>query len=729
MGRVGRTRESSVKADVVIVNFLSLASDEPRRNIPIVAIGPVRFQGMCMNTVELADELFFELCSELPQVHRGGQPVALPRKAMALAAYLLLERGPHTRPQLSALLWPESDEAHAAMSLRQALSKLRDLCGSLLHADRQQVAMGEAGTVCSDVHQFQQLVLQDLPRALSMPVHRFLMGMAVDDAPEYAHWCDRTRARLIRQAAKAARAACDDAEARRDWPLMQRLAAAWFRMVPQSADAACRAIDAAVLMHDHAAAHAIAEQFRAALDVDDRGDSPDMVRVHTALRRARTSIDLAVGGVHRTPPDGVAAAFAGRFSPLPDAMLCERDDAWCGICDALVLVQQDGQARRIALAGGIGSGRSRLMGDVLPLLARRGAVTITAQALSPTSASSLPYGTSAALIRSMMDQPALAGVEEGSLRTLQILVPELMDRFASLRRSTVGSPDGTFPVRLQEALTQALLAIAEDSPVVIAVDDGIWSDHEGAQALRAVAQRTTASPILWIVTAADDALQERGNGAWAELVQSCERAELPALSVAAVESILRMAAAGGEPYDGGHDRGTDWWELAQRLHDASHGIPGYLRQSMLRLGERFGPVGPAWLHEMLQVPIALLPARALAYLDALDDVSRTVLLSLALVMEDGHPVPRAAWRTRPALSLSTLSQVHGISRLRAGVIGQRLVDSGLAVEGEAGLHCAHPVVVEHLLRNGSTLLRGEMRHLLRQVLDELVPEAVATAPD
>ena len=244
-----------------------------------------------------------------------------------------------------------------------------------------------------------------------------------------------------------------------------------------------------------------------------------------------------------------------------------------------------------------------------------------------------------------------------------------------------------------------------------------------------MAQRTTASPILWIVTAADDALQERGNGAWAELVQSCERAELPALSVAAVESILRMAAAGGEPYDGGHDRGTDWWELAQRLHDASHGIPGYLRQSMLRLGERFGPVGPAWLHEMLQVPIALLPARALAYLDALDDVSRTVLLSLALVMEDGHPVPRAAWRTRPALSLSTLSQVHGISRLRAGVIGQRLVDSGLAVEGEAGLHCAHPVVVEHLLRNGSTLLRGEMRHLLRQVLDELVPEAVATAPD
>lgn len=66
------------------------------------------------------------------QVSLDGSPVSGWRydKVRALLAYLVLENGrSHPRDQLAALLWPDSPDAAARKSLRQALAHLRDIIG------------------------------------------------------------------------------------------------------------------------------------------------------------------------------------------------------------------------------------------------------------------------------------------------------------------------------------------------------------------------------------------------------------------------------------------------------------------------------------------------------------------------------------------------------------------------------------------------------------------------
>lgn len=66
-----------------------------------------------------------------PVLRRGGVEVAFPtKKALALLAYLVVERGLQTREKLAALLWPDSDETHARGALRYTLTNLKSRLGN-----------------------------------------------------------------------------------------------------------------------------------------------------------------------------------------------------------------------------------------------------------------------------------------------------------------------------------------------------------------------------------------------------------------------------------------------------------------------------------------------------------------------------------------------------------------------------------------------------------------------
>ena len=65
-----------------------------------------------------------------------GEPVDLTtKKAQALLAYLAVERArPHTREQLATMLWADTGDERARHNLRQALSKIRCSCDSVVTA-------------------------------------------------------------------------------------------------------------------------------------------------------------------------------------------------------------------------------------------------------------------------------------------------------------------------------------------------------------------------------------------------------------------------------------------------------------------------------------------------------------------------------------------------------------------------------------------------------------------
>lgn len=661
-----------------------------------------------MHTVDTGIGMQFQWCAGIPTTQVDGRTIALPRKALGLLAYLCLEAGPHSRSQLSALLWPESDETHASMSLRQALSKLRDVVGDALIADRQHVSLQREAMpladIC-DVHRFEAQLARDPLTACRTDVHRFLDALDVDDAPDFVHWCDRTRARLMHRAVQALRRTADDCYAQRDWPRLRAVSERWLTIDPLSVDGACGAIEAAFLTRDVVGALAYRDTVQAALVREELADDDTMSRVRAVVEKYQK--------LGQTPtPSGARAMVAPAASATPavdwhSGPLRERQDAWSAITTAVEGVQREQQAQWVTLSGGIGSGRSRVLHDALLLCVQRGAIVMTiahgARVASPA------FAAVAALVRSVINHDALAGLDEHTLRLLAVLVPELTDVYPALRRSALTNDSGesAFAVRLQDALTQMIAVLAEEGPVVIGLDEAMSYDRESAVALQAVTQRVQSLPVLVLATDADDEVQVRENGEWAAAVQGGTRLTLSPLTTAAIEQQL-IDATGVE---------TGWRPLAERIHAASHGMPGASIEVLLRLDEQWGPPALHWqLRSLSEVPVPRCAPRLRAHIDELDATARTLLLSLAVVMEDGHPIPITEWSARPVLNLDALSHIHGISRLRAAVLGAQLVERRLAVEDGGGFRCASPVVAQYVLANGSALVRDELRRLIQMQL-------------
>ena len=132
-----------------------------------------------MVTIKLTLFGGFELCS--------GEGTAIPlglNKAKALLAYLALQPDQlHARDKLAALLWEDSAEAQARVSLRQALTSLRrtlPVADDIFVADADTVTLKSAA-LNVDVWAFEKLAAESTSTALEQAVNlyqgEFLEGL------------------------------------------------------------------------------------------------------------------------------------------------------------------------------------------------------------------------------------------------------------------------------------------------------------------------------------------------------------------------------------------------------------------------------------------------------------------------------------------------------------------------------------------------------------------------
>jgi Tol biopolymer transport system component/DNA-binding SARP family transcriptional activator len=177
-----------------------------------------------------------------------------------------------TRDRLIALLWPESDTAHARHSLRDALRAIRHVLGSdairsggeLLHLD--------PCVVGSDVLSFSLALSVDRhAHAVRAYSGALLEGFHVDGAPEFERWLDGERSRLARQYAEALERLAKTAECDGEWDE----AAGWW----------ARAVD-----HDPLNSHLVLHQVRALAAMGDRANAVQAADAHS--RRLRQELDL-----------------------------------------------------------------------------------------------------------------------------------------------------------------------------------------------------------------------------------------------------------------------------------------------------------------------------------------------------------------------------------------------------------------------------------------------------
>jgi len=129
------------------------------------------------------------------------------RKVRALLAYLAVERvRPQAREHLASLLWARTGDERARHNLRQALSKIRTLCPTLVENRGDRVALDAAA--CSiDLVQFEELAhandAADLQTALDIYRGDLLEGYSSSEN-EFQDWLEVERGRLRKLACEVA---------------------------------------------------------------------------------------------------------------------------------------------------------------------------------------------------------------------------------------------------------------------------------------------------------------------------------------------------------------------------------------------------------------------------------------------------------------------------------------------------------------------------------------------
>ena len=144
-----------------------------------------------------------------PQIDLNGERLMLERrKALALLAYLAMERGGHSRESLSALLWPDYSQSSAFKNLRQVLWEVQKTLGEgWLVVDHVKVGLNEdtqpadhTDRIWVDVREFESRFTEgcaqnDIPRRISVLKdaarlyrNHFLTGFSLKDAHPFNDW-------------------------------------------------------------------------------------------------------------------------------------------------------------------------------------------------------------------------------------------------------------------------------------------------------------------------------------------------------------------------------------------------------------------------------------------------------------------------------------------------------------------------------------------------------------
>jgi pentatricopeptide repeat protein len=127
------------------------------------------------------------------------------RKALALLTYLAVERGPRPREVLANLLWGDTGDDRARHNLRQALSKIRHCCDSLIVASGDDLTLDSS--CVADVERFEARTGSDDPdelrQCLDLYRGELLEGLNPRE-PEYADWLMMARTRLRDTACRVA---------------------------------------------------------------------------------------------------------------------------------------------------------------------------------------------------------------------------------------------------------------------------------------------------------------------------------------------------------------------------------------------------------------------------------------------------------------------------------------------------------------------------------------------
>jgi DNA-binding SARP family transcriptional activator/tetratricopeptide (TPR) repeat protein len=225
-------------------------------------------------------------------------------KHVALLAYLVAGQGGlHRRDRLTALLWPDRDDARARNALSKALHHLRRSLGddAIVTRGNEEIGLNAADWE-SDVISFEQAIDR---RSYAEALDIYGKGELLDafhlpDAPEFERWLDATRARLRERAVKAAMALAEDAERSADLVAASKWSQRAWTLSPYDEVALRRHLSMLDRTGDRAGALSVYQIYAEQLGKDlDAKPSPE---THALIETIRSRVAASPSGAKSSPP-------------------------------------------------------------------------------------------------------------------------------------------------------------------------------------------------------------------------------------------------------------------------------------------------------------------------------------------------------------------------------------------------------------------------------------------
>jgi DNA-binding SARP family transcriptional activator len=418
-------------------------------------------------------------------------------RLQSLLAHLVLEPGiRHPRERLASLFWPESEASQSRTNLRQALHHLRRALPEsdrFLEAEARVVRWRADAPVWLDVAEFETLVARageareagetnDEREALEGAVALYA-GDLVPDC--YDDWIVPERQRLRESFLGAAERLTELLELERDY----RSAVPWARRVldedPLNEQSCRRLMRLYALCGDRAAALRVYHGYATSL-AREAGVEPG-AEIREAYEQLLEPDSAPPPRKTRTPTAG-APALVGRSKEWETLLAAWRRAA-------------EGESLLAVVVGEPGIGKSRLAEELRDWVSHQG--TPVAGTRCYSAAGALAYAPIVDLLRDQAIGSRLRRLGDAWLVELARLLPELLDERPDLAPPPPLTDDWQ-RTRLLDAVSHAVLA--EDRPLLLAIDDLQWCDGETLAWVHYVLRSRPRAPLLVVATARSEEL-------------------------------------------------------------------------------------------------------------------------------------------------------------------------------------------------------------------------------
>jgi len=594
------------------------------------------------------------------------------KKHLGLLVYLACSRSERQqRDHLADLLWGSNPE-NARGSLNEATRVLRRGLGDdLVRATPDAIGLDRA-QLTLDTDRLAELVSHGAWLVAAGLIRGpFAEGLNVPDAPGFEQWVSGMRARWSLQSADVLARAGAVARDAGDLGSALRAAELAVALDGYGGSPVRELMRVHALRGDAAAALAAYEEHLSRVREElDAMPEPESSALALRIRRE--------AGSGRSRPPRPAMPFVGRARELTQ------------LVEAAETVRSSGSAAVAVVYGAAGAGRTRLLGELAVRARLEGWYVAATRAVAGDEIE--PAGTLIALTLTLLDAPGLPAADAAALGAFAARDGAWRERFPVPRL------DPPPPVSAAVALMRA---IAEDTPLMLALDDAHSADSSSLQALGRLLRDLASLPVFIVVTApGEPRLPE------IDLLAAHAGRDGPGVTIhlppLEPEAVGELAAA-FLPAWIGNDRDR----LVRRLLQDGAGVP-LLTTALLeavRAGMELRGGDAAW-PEPDHTLTATLPG------DVPDSVSEAVRLMFRQLANDSQQVAAAASVLPERVRADSLARATGLAAPRVEAALDDLEHCGWLVSDARGYSFAARLVREIVARD--LLTPGQRRRVIQR---------------